>query len=184
MLDRFYQQPFPLLDVDETHCLREISSEADAPAFFEYYTDAHVQQHSLAAQPKNLSDAEREIDNCRNVFLQHRGIYWALADKVTHQMIGSIGLYINAAHQHGELCYDLSKSYWHRGLMQKSIHCVLNFAFNEIKLQRIEALTSPENERSIRTLEALDFHHKKTLYHHRFYQGKSYNVELYQKEFQ
>ena len=140
MIRDFYYKPFPTLDIDDALYLREQSIE-DTDAFFEYYADPEVSRYILAGTPKTPSDAQNEIHYCRNLFYQRSGIYWTIARKSDDRMIGAIGLYINNAHKRAEICYDLHKDCWRKGIMSKAVKVVLRFAFKKIKLCRVEAVT-------------------------------------------
>src|SRR3990167_2524208 len=140
MINTLYSEKFPALDVDESFILREQILE-DSEAFFAYYADPMVARYILATNPKNLAEATAEIHYCRSLFTYKRGLYWTLAQKTDNRMIGAVGLYINNQHLRAEICYDLSRQYWNQGIMSKALRCVLNFGFNHIGLNRVEAIT-------------------------------------------
>src|SRR3990167_2189143 len=123
MIQSFYEQQFPLLDVDGNFFLRE-QSVRDTASFFEYYTDPEVARYILASNPKNLAEAWAEIDYCCSLFKYRRGIYWALARKADDRMIGAIGLYINNDHYRAEVCYDMSRNYWNQGIMTRALQII------------------------------------------------------------
>ncbi|WP_251365719.1 GNAT family N-acetyltransferase [Coxiella-like endosymbiont of Rhipicephalus sanguineus] len=103
----------------------------DVKAFFEYYTNPEVARYILASNPRNLAEATAEIHYCRDLFKYKRGIYWTLARKEDDYMIGAIGLYINNQHYSAEICYDLSRDYWNRGIMTKVLRKVIEFCFKK-----------------------------------------------------
>ncbi len=177
MISNIYQNPFPTLDLDDQYILREQSLE-DTEAFFKYYTDPDVCQHILATTPKTMSAASDEIHYCRNLFYAKSGLYWTIARKDNKQMIGAIGLYMNNHHHRAEICYDLAKPYWRKGIMVKAIKKVMDFAFREIGVFRIEALTLKENIPSIAVLQKLGFIQEGSLNNYRYFKGKTYSVEL------
>lgn len=178
MIDDFYKQPFPILDLDDNFYLRE-QCLSDTAAFFEYYTDPKVAQYILASNPKNHAEASTEIQYCRDLFYQRHGIYWTIARKDNDRMIGAIGLYINNFHHRAEICYDLSRAYWRQGIMTRVIHRVLMYAFLHIGVNRMEALTMKENIASMGVLEKNGFAHEGQLRNYRYFQGRSHDVEMF-----
>lgn len=174
----FYNQPFPSFDLDEEYTLREQTLE-DTEAFFDYYTDPKVGQYILASKPRTLLEASQEVQYCRNLFYSQNGIYWTIAKKSNNLMIGAIGLYINNTHRRGEITYDLSRKYWRQGIMQKAINKVVEYAFREIKLERIEAVTHCDNEASAQLLTKLNFTHEGTLRKYRYFNDRTWDVEMY-----
>ena len=56
-----------------------------------------------------------------------------------------------------EIGFALAKAYWRRGLARKGVSLVLEHAFRDLELHRIEADVDPENAGSLRLLERLGF---------------------------
>ena len=94
-------------------------------------------------------------------------------------MIGAIGLYMNNMHHRAEITYDLSRDYWRKGIMKKAIQAVINYAFTEMKLLRLEAVTRHDNNASIALLKKLKFVHEGTLRNYRYYNGKAWDIEMF-----
>jgi ribosomal-protein-alanine N-acetyltransferase len=178
MISAFYQQPFPTIDLDDAYILREQTME-DTENFFHYYTVPEVGEHILATKPATLLEASKEVHYCRNLFYSKQGVYWTIARKSDNQMIGAIGLYMNNTHHRGEITYDLSRDYWRKGIMRKTINAVVKYAFQEMKLLRIEAVTRFENKASIELLKKCGFTHEGTLRDYRYYNHKAWDVEMF-----
>ena len=174
----FFQQPFPVLAIDNEYVLREQSLN-DTSAFFDYYADPAVSRYILASTPQNLTDAMNEIHYCRSLFYQKSGIYWAICQKTDNRMIGAVGIYINSQHNRGEICYDLHKDYWRRGIMSRAIKKVMDFAFEHIKLDRLEAVTVKENVPSMTILDKIGYIREGTLHNYRHHDDKPHDVELF-----
>ncbi len=174
----FYQQPFPTIDLDDQYILREQTLE-DTEAFFRYYTDHEVGQYILATKPSTLLEASKEVQYCRNLFYSKQGIYWTIAKKSDNQMVGAIGLYMNNMHHRGEITYDLSREYWRKGIMQKTIRAVVDYALKEMKLCRVEAVARHDNIASINLLKKLGFAHEGTLKNYRYFDGRAWDIEMF-----
>lgn len=179
MIYEVYQKPFPVLIINEQYVLRE-QSDDDTKPFFEYYSkDPDVTRYILATIPTTLEEALAEIQYCRNLFYHKRGIYWTLARRDNNQIIGSVGLYMNNHHHRAEICYDLAKAYWRQGVMNTVLPKVIDFAFEKLKVYRIEALTLQENAASIGILEKLGFVREGTLRKYRYFKEVPRDVELF-----
>jgi len=179
MIYEVYQKPFPVLTIDEQYVLRE-QSDDDTKAFYDYYCkNPDVTRYILATVPTTLEEAHAEIQYCRNLFYHKRGLYWTLARRDNNQIIGSVGLYMNNHHHRAEICYDLSKDYWRKGIMEKVLRKVLEFAFEKLNVYRIEALTLKENGASIGILQKLGFAREGTLQKYRYFKEVPRDVELF-----
>lgn len=174
----FFNRPFPVIDLDGQYVLREQTLQ-DTEAFFDYYTDPDVGKYILATKPTTLLEASSEVQYCRNLFYTKRGIYWTIAKKSDNTMVGAIGIYINDTHRRGEITYDLSKQYWRQGIMQKAIIAVVRYALTHMDLDRIEAVTRHENTASTQLLEKVGFIHEGTLKKYRYFNGKTWDVEMF-----
>lgn len=85
---------------------------------------------------------------------------WALEEKNSHKVIGSIGLHHRIKETLGEcieIGYVLSESYWGQGLMPEAVKRVLSFAFLEQGIDRIFVCHFPNNEQSKRVIQKLGF---------------------------
>lgn len=179
MIYEVYQKPFPTLVIDENYVLREQSDE-DTEPFFNYYSkDPAVTRFILATTPTTHEEALAEIQYCRNLFYHKRGLYWTLARRDNNQIIGSVGLYMNNHHHRAEICYDLAQAYWRKGIMNKVLKVVIDFAFEKLNVFRIEALTLKENAASIGILLKQGFAREGTLRKYRYFKDVARDVELF-----
>lgn len=169
---------FPNIDLGD-FILRE-KCENDVADFFKYYSDPEVNKFILCEIPRDLESARRELYYWRNVFYQRDGIYFAIADKITNQMIGSIGLTsYNSYQSRIEISYDLAKEYWRQGIISKALSAILEYGFSNFcfgKINRIEAFVATNNEPSINLLLKSGFTLEGTLRQHRYHRGKYVDV--------
>jgi len=179
MIDAFYNRAFPTLEVDDQYILREQEIK-DTEAFFHYYSQAYDGRYIFANKPRNISEASAEIHYCRSLFRYRRGIYWTLARKADDVMIGAIGMHINNQHHRAEICYDLDPKYWCQGITTRAMQKVIDHCFlPNVGMQRIEAITVPENIASVAVLKKLDFEFEGKLRRYRYFDGKSHDIVMY-----
>ncbi len=172
------QKFFPTIDCGD-FILRE-KCDADVEDFFAYYADPEVNKFILCEIPQDLESARRELHYWRNVFYQNDGIYFAIADKATGKMIGSIGLTGHNAYQSRiEISYDLAQQYWRRGITTKAIERIVKYAFENFyygRINRIEAFVSTNNEPSKNLLIKSGFVLEGVLRQHRYHRGAYVDV--------
>ncbi|SEK25191.1 GNAT family N-acetyltransferase [Paenibacillus sp. OK003] len=53
--------------------------------------------------------------------------------------------------------YKLTPEYWHQGIMTEVVEKVIEYGFNNLGLNRIEAFVEPENVGSRKVLEKIGF---------------------------
>lgn len=173
-----YEAKVPVIDINDKYCLREHTTD-DTDAFFEYYGNPNVGRYIMADTPKTREDADQEMHYCRNLFRFKRGLYWSLAQKSDDKMVGAIGLHINNYNRRAELHYDLAEALWGKGLVAKALLGIIPYCFDTMKLNRLEAVTLPDNMASQRVLEKCGFVREGVLHNYKFYDGQSLDVIMF-----
>jgi ribosomal-protein-alanine N-acetyltransferase len=83
---------------------------------------------------------------------------WVLLRKTDQRPIGTVGFHKwIKAYQRAEIGYDLSPDCWRQGYMREALRAVLAHGFNQLGLNRIDALVSVNNPASAGLLEAFHF---------------------------
>ena len=84
--------------------------------------------------------------------------WWGIESKRDKELIGTCGFCRwNKQHHWAEMGYDLWPDYWGQGLMPEALRVLLRYGFEVMELNRVEATTHTENQRSMRVLEKLGF---------------------------
>jgi ribosomal-protein-alanine N-acetyltransferase len=78
--------------------------------------------------------------------------------KETGELVGTLGLYaINRDDRRATLGFDLLPQHWGKGYMTEACRALLDWAFKELKLNRIQASAEPANVRSLAVMARLGF---------------------------
>ena len=133
--------------------LREFR-ESDAEDVYEYARDPEV-------GPNAGWKPHESLDESRNVlkYFIESGEVWAIEDKATHKVIGSIGLHKREREGYTfdrELGYALSRAYWGRGLMTEAASAIVDYAFAH-GVKTLLVAHFDFNDRSRRVIEKLGF---------------------------
>jgi ribosomal-protein-alanine N-acetyltransferase len=157
---------FPKLETERLH-LREITMD-DAEWFLAHFSTPEIVWGQGHPAPGGIEDAREQLARyIVDLFAQGRGLRWGIVLEGADALIGSAGLYdwdreIGSA----ELGYDLDPRHWGRGIMTEALRAILGFAFEVMRLDRVQALAMPRNERSLRLVERLGFTREGVLRHH------------------
>lgn len=84
-------------------------------------------------------------------------------------------------HSKVEVGYELSKAVWGRGYASEVINSLLNYAFLDLDINRVEAKVEPLNTNSIKTLRRLNFTFEGTLRQVEKSKGKFIDLNVYSK---
>jgi len=101
--------------------------------------------------PTNLSITEKLLEN---VLAENDLEYgWTIWLKETNQFIGELGLGLSPEKDRGEIHYSLIPDVWGNGYAAEAVKQIIDFGFETLGLNKIEANTATENHRSIKVLE-------------------------------
>lgn len=104
--------------------------------------------------PYTKSDAKDWIKYCRKN--RDRDDNFLFAIESENELIGGIGLHKRAVHCY-ETGYWIGEQYWGKGYATEALNKALDFAFNELKIVRVEAFVFEGNSASERVLEKCGF---------------------------
>ena len=132
--------------------LRPFSS-MDIDDFMEWATDDEVTKYMMWNSYTSRSDAESFF---KNVVEKHP---WFKAICLGEKTIGSITLDKGKGPHSckAELGYVIARRYWGKGLATRAISLVIQTAFTDLDIERIEAYVDPSNIGSQRVLEKNGF---------------------------
>lgn len=90
-------------------------------------------------------------------------LHYAIHLREDDLLIGAIGLQFDRQNQSAELGYWIGKPYWHQGYATEAARAVLEFAFRELGLNRVEARHMTKNPASGRVMQKIGMTYEGTL---------------------
>jgi len=147
--------------------------EDDVPFLLEHFGRSEINEYSADDNVKNLEEAKelylKYIAPTTNRF--------RLGLLLDDKLIGTVGFY-GIDHENGKAIAgaDLMKEYWGKGLMTEALQALIDYGFEQMNLNRIDATSDPENSRSIRLMERCGFR-REGLLRQRFYYKASFHDE-------
>ncbi|MDR3189904.1 MAG: GNAT family N-acetyltransferase [Lactobacillaceae bacterium] len=119
---------------------------SDAQAVFEMLNDDETVRFIGAPKANTIEDALASINH---YFLQLPRGKFLIERKVDNQVIGSIDLRIlSEQHRFGEVGYTLNRQYTGLGYMHEALNAVVDIAFQQMHLHRLEIAHAPQNVKS------------------------------------
>ncbi|MCY0969992.1 GNAT family N-acetyltransferase [Chryseobacterium wangxinyae] len=145
--------------------LREILQE-DAEAFFAMDSNPEVVKYVGIKPLTDISQSVKMIESIRNQYIENGIGRWAVVRKEDKKMVGWSGLKLIKEINNHQNIYDLgyrfTPEYWGKGYATETSIAVLNYAFNEMKLNNVFAYADVENYASNHVLKKLGFEEKDT----------------------
>jgi [ribosomal protein S5]-alanine N-acetyltransferase len=172
------KQPFPIIETERLH-LRQATNK-DAKDMYIYLSDQEVVQHMGLEPYKSAEDVLEEINWYKSIWEKGTGIRWCITLKKENIVIGSCG-FLNRQPKHykAEIGYELSSSYWGQGIAGEALNAVLTYGFQQLSLERVEALIEPANTASQKLVAKHGFLKEGLLRHYEYTRGKFDDLYMY-----
>lgn len=159
--------------------LRRITMR-DAKDIFAYSTDEEVARHVLWSAQTDISEAR---DYCRYMQRRYRmdePSSWGIIEKASGRLVGTIG-YMDFSLDNScvEVGYSLAHWLWNGGYMTEALACVIDYTFEELGINRIEAQHEITNPASGRVMEKCGMTKEGVLRKRLYNKGKYVDVAMY-----
>lgn len=122
---------------------------SDAADVLEYASDPDAIRYLSWNGVRSLEDA---ADFVRKYYMTIPGFY-AIEDVWLHKCIGCIELKVVPRDEKVILGYVLNRQFWGRGYMTEVLSAAIEFAFEELKMNRVEAIHYGPNVASGRVMQ-------------------------------
>jgi len=148
--------PFPQL-VTERLFLRQLSLK-DKEEIFAIRSNDIVNKYLARPKAQSIEDAKDFIKKINFFISNNQSIFWAICFRGQDKLIGTICLWnFSEKENKAEIGYELLPEFHGKGIMQEAFSKIIEFGFQTLKLDTIEAWTTTQNEHSIRILERNHF---------------------------
>ena len=159
--------------------LRRIAM-SDAKDIFAYSCDEEVARHVLWSAQKSIGEAK---DNCRFMMRKYKNdepSSWGIIEKATGKLVGTIG-FMDYSEDNAsvEVGYSLARWLWNGGYMTEALSCVIDYAFENMDINRIEAQHELTNPSSGRVMEKCGMRKEGVLRQRLYNKGRYVDVALY-----
>ena len=149
------------------------------------HADPDVMRYIGKGKTSSKEDVKIWLD-CMIAYQQKHGFgIYAVVHKETNQYVGRAGL-IHLAFDESqsdiEVCYALHKKFWGKGYATEIAKALVQYGFQDLKLDKLVAVTYPENLPSRHVLEKIGMRYiKQTAYRNiqvSFYEIKKNNIDF------
>lgn len=173
-----YFQHTPVIHSERLH-LRKLTMK-DAPDIYEYSKDPLVAEHVLWDAHTSVWESKGYIRWMMRKYRNGDPSSWGIALNENDKVIGTIGfMWIQPENAAAEVGYSLSRKYWNKGYMTEALKALMKYGFDEMKLNRIEAMHETSNPASGAVMRKCGMKLEGTMRSKLFNKGKYVDVDLY-----
>lgn len=172
------QGPLPVL-MGRRVLLRE-PREDDGAGLFRYTSDPEVTRFLAIEPPGTIDDTLYFIARCHERRGQGTEYVFVIADVISDEAIGIICLrHIDPAMRTAQIGTWLARDQWGSGINAEAKRLLLDFAFDRLRLHRVEARIAVGNGRSMHAFERLGAAREGILRESFYKDGKYHDQHLY-----
>lgn len=118
---------------------------SDSASLFNIWSDPEVTKFMNINSFTEESQAVEMIKILNNLSLESKAIRYSIIELESNRIIGSCGYNsIDSSNAKAEIGYDISKDYWGKGYAPEAIQSLMDYAFNTLNFNRIEAKSNPK----------------------------------------
>jgi len=131
---------------------------SDADALFAMHSDPEVMRYFSEPPWQDPARAVQQIADDAEAFGKEEFFRFAITLQATGEYLGSCTLFaVHRQNRRAEIGYALGRPYWGQGYMHEALTALLEYAFVERDLNRLEADIDPQNAGSANALLRLGF---------------------------
>lgn len=148
--------PFPILTTERL-TLRQLSTN-DGQNIFALRSDTEINKYLDRQESKTIEDAINFINKFNDSIKNNESIYWAITLTDSKIFVGTICLFDFSNEKNKcEIGYELLTNFQGQGIMKEAIRTVIDYAFQTMRIKKIEAFTHNGNQSSTKLLTKFDF---------------------------
>ncbi len=171
---------FSMPNIDTPRLLLRRMTAKDAQDVFEYSRDPDVARHVLWEAQRHVSEAKDYIRYMNRRYRDDLPSSWGVIDKASGRLVGTIGYMDHSADNASvEVGYSLARWMWGKGLATEALRAVIDYTFETMDVNRIEAQHELDNPASGRVMEKCGMTKEGVLRQRLYNKGRYVDVALY-----
>ncbi len=149
--------PFPILTTERL-TLRQLDM-TDEQEIFTLRSDRDINKYLGRPACTSMEEARSFITKINDNITKNAALYRAITLKDKKELVGTICLFgFTEDNDKCEIGYELLTPFQGQGIMKEAAEKVIDYVFNMLKVQKIEAFFHKDNLDSVKLLDKLSFH--------------------------
>lgn len=128
---------------------------SDLEPYYEMMAEPDITRYLMSGEPMSRHDAWRSIATLAGHWMLHGYGQWALEEKASGRFVGRCGIIEPEGWPQQEIGWVLHKNAWGKGYATEAAKAALQYAFEEMKLDKIISLIQPGNQGSVKVAERI-----------------------------
>jgi [ribosomal protein S5]-alanine N-acetyltransferase len=130
----------------------------DAPALFAIFGDKQTARYLSMPAWADMSKAQESIERDIREHQTGDSLRLGVVLNATTALIGTCQIFkVHTASRRAECGYSIAREHWQQGYAYEAMHSFIDYCFNTLQLNRLEADIDPANAASFKLLQKLGF---------------------------
>lgn len=153
---------------------------SDYSDMYEYSSDPDVTRYLTWYPHKTIDESREYAEYLQKRYNDGKFFDWGIEYKDNQKFVGTCGFTtINLPNNQAEVGYVLSKNYWGQGIIPEALQIIMDFGFNYLGFDKIDARFLDGNERSCKVMKKMGMDFEKVLYNSMHIKGDYRTVHTY-----
>ncbi|HNB52184.1 MAG TPA: GNAT family N-acetyltransferase [Anaerolineales bacterium] len=149
---------FPSIPLSTSRLTIRLLAEPDRAPLFDIFSHPEVMRYWSSPPWTALAQADKMILSTREGYETGDYLQLGIERTADHALMGTCTLFsINFQCRRAEIGYALGRPYWGQGYMHEALQRWVQYAFEDLNLNRLEADIDPRNLASAKALQRLGF---------------------------
>ncbi|MBU5483580.1 GNAT family N-acetyltransferase [Clostridium sp. MSJ-11] len=170
---------FPKLETERLTL--ESIDDSHVEDLHKYWSDEKVTEFMDIDNFTDIDETKKMINLLNHLYSQGKAIRWGIYRKEDNAIIGSCGYNsgLEEGMTTGEIGYEIGREYWGKGYMEEALRAIIDYGFEKLNLNRIEAYVAKDNEKSLKLIYKLGFKKEGLLRGKGFYKGRFWDEFIF-----
>jgi ribosomal-protein-alanine N-acetyltransferase len=161
----------PVESLETSRLIIRIDAEEQYVQKFKRFSNDELKAHFGITSDKDLEVQKGKVNGGLSTY-RTSVVFFHIVERSAGRVLGSCAFHNwYAIHRRTEIGYALAEEYRNQGYMREALPLILDFGFDEMSLNRIEAFIGPDNKASQRVVERAGFQLEGCLKEHFCYEG-------------
>ncbi len=160
--------------------LRQFNIEKDLPFFHRAHSDASSMKYYGMHGLKSIEDSYKLMIDYIESEKNNKSIHRVICDMQCNEYMGEIGLFnIHPIHHRAEVYYILLPEHRKKGICIKASVLLFRKAFEQMHINRVQALADSRNVNSAKSLRAIGFIHEGKLLQYEYIDNEPIDFDVF-----
>ena len=144
-------------------CLIRETTPEDVEDFFRIYSDPAITRYMENLYPEMEQEKQYIREYIEKFYTFYEFGVWTVVERQSCAVIGRAGFALREGYEEPELGFIIGVPWQHRGYAEEVCGAILQYGWERLEFQKVQAMVEPGNEASLKLCEKLGFEVKETV---------------------